>query len=46
MAGKELIPFVASKASNTQYLDPMEEYFAEAVMEEVLSFSVTPMTTP
>jgi hypothetical protein len=24
----------------------MEEYFAEAVMEEVLSFSVTPMTTP
>ena len=46
MAGKELIPFVTSKASNTQCLDPMEEYFAEALMEEVLSFSMTPMATP
>ena len=46
MAGKEIVLFVAPEPHQDNPLSPMEQYFAEALHEEVFSVSATSLATP
>ena len=46
MAGKDIVPFVASETPSPQPWDYMEEYFTEALREEVRSVTMVPRVSP
>ena len=50
MADKEIVPYVAPESRQDDHLSPMEQYFTEALQEEIFSVSTTlpamPQSTP
>jgi len=46
MANKEIVPFVPLESRQDDPLSPMEQYFAEALQEEIFSVSTASPTTP
>ena len=46
MAGKDIIPFVASVTPSPRTRDFMEEYFTKALKEKVRSMTMVPRASP